>query len=386
LKVALNIQQILMLKNKIYKYFFNEIIKNFITILLTFTAIAWVVKAVNFLDLMVEDGYNSAVYFKYSVLNITTIVTRFVPLSFLLSLTIAIIKFERQQELLILWTAGLAKIKIVNIFLLIGFFITLFQLVLSFYVNPFLLNKSRSLLTESKTLEVSSVVKSDTFSDGFEGITFFIDSKNTNGELINVFIKDVGGNLNTLVQESGQNKNSTITAEKGFINNGKLVLFNGVVQTLNQKNEIKNILFEETELSLKNIATRTIKQPKIQETSSASLLKCIFSKNINLIFNNCSVNNKANAIETVTRRLGTPLYVPLISIITSFLLINKKEKTYNFLKKYILFFMSFIILIFSEILLKYTGLSLLLTISYFAAPITATFFFYIFLSKKIMSE
>ena len=96
-----------MLKNKIYKYFFNEIIKNFITILLTFTAIAWVVRAVNFLDLMVENGYGSSVYFKYSLLNITTIISRFIPLSFLISLTISIVKFERQQELLILWTTGL---------------------------------------------------------------------------------------------------------------------------------------------------------------------------------------------------------------------------------------------------------------------------------------
>ena len=100
-----------MFKNKIYNYFFNEIFKNFITILLTFTAIAWVVKAVNFLDLMVEDGYASSIYFKYSILNITTIMTRFVPLAFLLSLTFSIVKFERQQELLILWTTGLAKIE-----------------------------------------------------------------------------------------------------------------------------------------------------------------------------------------------------------------------------------------------------------------------------------
>jgi len=90
-----------MLKNKIYKYFFNEILKNFITILLTFTAIAWVVRAVNFLDLMVDDGYSASVYLKYSALNITTIISRFIPLAFLLSLTISIVKFERQQELLI---------------------------------------------------------------------------------------------------------------------------------------------------------------------------------------------------------------------------------------------------------------------------------------------
>jgi lipopolysaccharide export system permease protein len=116
LKVALDRHRILMLKNKIYNYLSAEIFKNFITIILTFTAIAWTVRAVNFLDLMIEDGYTANIYFQYSLLNISTILTRFVPLSFLLALIISIAKFERQQELLILWTAGLNKIKIANFF------------------------------------------------------------------------------------------------------------------------------------------------------------------------------------------------------------------------------------------------------------------------------
>ena len=111
-----------MLKNKIYNYLAGEIFKNFITILLTFTAIAWTVRAVNFLDLMIEDGFSVYIYFKYSLLNISTIVTRFVPLSFLLSMIISIAKFERQQELLILWTTGTNKIKIANIFFFYWFF------------------------------------------------------------------------------------------------------------------------------------------------------------------------------------------------------------------------------------------------------------------------
>ena len=105
-----------MLKNKIYKYLSAEIFKNFIIILLTFSAIAWTVRAVNFLDLMIEDGYPAIIYFKYSLLSFSSIVTRFVPLSLLLSLIISIAKFEEQQELLILWTVGLNKIKILNIF------------------------------------------------------------------------------------------------------------------------------------------------------------------------------------------------------------------------------------------------------------------------------
>ena len=374
-----------MLKNKIYNYFFNEIFKNFITILLTFTAIAWVVRAVNFLDLMVEDGYGSSIYFQYSLLNITNILTRFVPLAFLLSLTISIVKFERQQELLILWTTGLNKKKIVNVFLIIGFIITFFQLVLSVFINPYLLNKSRSLLSTKGVLEINTVLKSNDFSDAFEGVTFYIDKKNNNNELFNIFINDINGNLNTVIDEFGEKKSSVIIAKKGFVAGEKLILFNGMMQTINKKNEIKNILYEKTELSLRGFSTRTIKQPKIQETSSKSLLACVVGSKNNLNLNNCS-RTKNEATQTLSRRLGTPLYIPLISIITSFLLIYKKEKTYNFLKKYILFFLSFIILIFAEIVLKYTGMSSTLATSYFIVPIITSLLLYIYLLRKTMTE
>ena len=370
-----------MLKNKIYKYLSSEIFKNFIIILLTFTAIAWVVRAVNFLDLMVQDGYSSSIYLKYSMLNISTIITRFIPLSFLLSLTISIIKFERQQELLILWTSGLNKIRVTNIFILIAVFVTVIQLILSLVVNPFLLNQSRSLLSDTKALQINAVLKSNDFSDTFEDITFYIEKKNDNNELINIFIKDLSGNLSALVQENTEKKNSTIIAKRGFVVNNKLILYNGMIQTINKKKKYKNIQFEKTELSLKNISGRAVRLPKIQETSSKILMQCIFNFN-NLIIRNCSKNFKVEAIQTMTGRLGSPLYTPLTSIIISFLLIYQKEKKLNFLKKYILFILSFIILILTRIFLKYTGFNYLAATSYFIFPVIIFFLFYIFLSKK----
>ena len=56
-----------MLKNKIYRYLSSEILKNFTTVLLTFTAVAWAVRAVNFLELMVDDGHSSTIYLYYSI-------------------------------------------------------------------------------------------------------------------------------------------------------------------------------------------------------------------------------------------------------------------------------------------------------------------------------
>tara|TARA_B110000305_G_C19398470_1_gene618800 strand:+ start:581 stop:1741 length:1161 start_codon:yes stop_codon:yes gene_type:complete len=382
-KVALDINRILMLKNKIYNYLSVEIFKNFITVLLTFTAIAWTVRAVNFLDLMIEDGYSAKIYFQYSLLNIFTIITRFVPLSFLLSLIISIIKFERQQELLILWSVGLNKIKIVNIFLLIGFLVFFFQIILGLIINPLTLNKSRALLRETQTKQINSVLKSNDFSDNFKGVTFYINEKNSQNEFIDIFIKDSAGNLNTISGDANTSKDTTIFSKMGAIVNNKLILIDGTIQTLNNKNEIKNVDFEKTEFSLSNFSTRTILQPKIQETSSLILFECLK----NNFLENCRFNKSKNVvIETLSRRIGMPLYIPLISVIVSFLLTYRKNEKYNFFKKYIIFIFSFVVLITAEILLKYSGFSLRNFLFYFFSPLILLVLLYSFLIKKMISE
>ena len=376
-----------MLKNKIYNHITNEILKNFITILLTFTAIAWTVRAVNFLDLMIEDGFSAGIYFKYSLLNISTIITRFIPLSFLLALTITIAKFERQKELLILWTAGLSKIKITYVLFGVAFFIALVQIFLSLIINPFALNKSRSILRDTDTKQVNSILKSNDFSDTFKGVTFYIEKKNSNDELINIFIKDRNGSLNTLVSEAEGSKNTTIIAKRGFVERKKLILFEGIIQTLNKKNEIKNVNFEKTELSMGSFTTRTIVKPKVQETSSYKLFQCLLNTDTSIIIQNCSLtDNKKSATEALARRLGMPLYIPLISVITSFLLIYKKKKKYNFLRKYIIFVFGFLVLIFAEIILKYTGFSLLNFSLYFFLPLVLFLMLYLILLKKLIYE
>ena len=71
-----------MLQNKIYQNFTLEILKTFLVILFGLSIIAWTVRAVNFLDLIVESGYSVSVYFQYSFLNILGILPKLIPLSF----------------------------------------------------------------------------------------------------------------------------------------------------------------------------------------------------------------------------------------------------------------------------------------------------------------
>ena len=72
-----------MLQNKIYQNFLIEITKNFVVILFGLSIIALTVRAINFLELIVDSGYPVFTYFKYSFLNLFGIAQNLSPLPFL---------------------------------------------------------------------------------------------------------------------------------------------------------------------------------------------------------------------------------------------------------------------------------------------------------------
>ena len=98
--------------------YIKDLLKTFFIILFGLSAIAWTVRAVNFLDLIVENGYPITTYFFYTFLNLFGIATKFFPLAFLVSLTIFILKQIQEKELIILWTSGVKKMEMVNLFFL----------------------------------------------------------------------------------------------------------------------------------------------------------------------------------------------------------------------------------------------------------------------------
>ena len=178
-----------MLQNKIYQNFIKEILKTFLVILFGLSTIAWTVRAVNFLDLIVENGYSVATYFQYSILNLFGILTKFIPLSFLLALIIFIVKQIQENEFVILWTSGVKKLKVVNLFFIISLLVMIFYIIFSTLITPYVLNKSRLLLSKAGYNSFLPTIRVQQFSDSFKGFTFLVEKK-SNTEIKNVFIHD----------------------------------------------------------------------------------------------------------------------------------------------------------------------------------------------------
>ena len=376
-----------MLKNRIYNYFFKEVFKSFFIILFALSIIAWTARAVNFLDLIIENGYSVTSYFKFTLLYLPNIVTKFIPISFLISLLTSIIKFKRQNEFSILWTSGIRKIKIINLFLYISILVLIFQLILSTFINPFYLDQSRKMLNKSELNSLNAVIKSNDFIDIFKNTTFFVGKVNENLEMENLLIRDESNVFNSLVKATENNSDVTILAKKGLFKDGKLILIDGLIQTKSSKDEIDNLNFSKTELFIDNFNSRTTPLPKVKEVSTINLFKCINQKENqdteNLIFNCNEQALKDNALENLSRRIGMPFYIPLITLILSFFVLSNVKNENNFIKKYFYFFICFIVLVVAEISVRFTGHSIINTYIYFLMPVILCPLVYLLLIFKL---
>ncbi len=376
-----------MLQNKIYQNFIKEILKTFFIILLGLSLIAWTVRAVNFLDLIVESGYSVSTYFQYSFLNLFGILTKFIPLSFLLALIIFVLKQIQENEFIILWTSGVKKIKVVNVFLVISSFVLIFYLICASIITPIVLNKSRVLIGTQGFNSFLPTIRVKQFSDSFQGFTFMVEKKFKN-EIQNVFIHDKSNTLKNLTSDKSNKSSTTILAEKGIVGEKKMVLFNGQIISTDQNNLKNNIVkFEQLNIDLKNLQTDTIKQPKLQETSTLDLLRCSLfpDSSINVIVN-CNTNTKSEITTVLNRRIILPFYIPIISLLCSFLLIkNQVRKKSNF-NKYYIFILSFIILLYAELIIRFTGISKLIGILFVISPFVLVPIIYFLLIYKFSNE
>ena len=371
------------MKKTIYRYFFYEFIRYFAVVLFALVAVIWTIQAVNFLDLVTDDGHAFKIYLLYSFLTIPKIFTKLIPFTFLIASILTISKLEKDNELIILWTAGLNKIHIVNHIFRISLMIMILQYVMASIINPETLNFSRTLLKNSELQFVPSLLKERQFSDTVKGLTIFVDKKNDDGTYENILIRDEGKVLTKV--SSGT---STILAKFGYVSNDekKLILLNGNIQKMESDGKVNIVKFSKTAVNLSGLSTKTISEPKIQETSTIQIIKCMQSKNKNT--HNCSRQAKSlmDTKAEINRRFGMPIFIPLVALISCFLLTSRRDKKNIGLDKYKYFFIGFIIIVSSEITVRYTGMSWNHTAAYYLIPSILSPLVYFFLIRKFKHE
>ena len=368
------------------KIIFRKLLLDFLTFffltLIGISAIIWVFQAVNFLDIMIEDGRNYNVYFNYTLLNFPKIISRVLPFALFFSFCYTLIKYEASNELIIYWNHGIDKINIINFFFWISIIIMVIQSVLLSFVVPKSQELARSKLRSSNVDYFEGLIKPKKFNDTIKGLTIYAEDKDINEEFKNIYIK-----------KSNSKSGFQITfAKKGIFelkgNKKILVLYNG--QTLTQNgNNITNFDFSKSDFGLSNMDSHLVTVKKIQEQSTLNLIDCLFFilklKKTEVV--NCYKDDPRSIYKELFKRLINPLYLPVLILVSLFLILTSKENLKYNKNKYIIYFVGLSIIILSESSLGYLSDNLTKNISISIIPLFLVLIIYfIFIYKLKLSN
>ena len=373
------------MKKILYRKFLLDCLLFFLISIISTGIIIWVFQAVNYLDIIIEDGRTYTIYLYYSLLNFPKIISKILPFAFFFSFSYVIAKYELNNELLIYWNFGVNKISFINFFFIFSVFIFFIQIVLTSFVVPYSQNIARSLVRTSDYDFVSNFIKTKKFNSTINNLTIFTESKDIEGNFRNIYIK----------KDTDKDSFQIIFAKKGILienqNNPVLELYEGE-NTSFYNNRITSFSFSKSEFNLSSFSTNTILVKKTQEHKTKELLECIIvltDKNLKNDIQikdkvrNCEFKNLDNILAELYKRLIIPLYLPSLMLISLFLIIHSKEKINYSRYRLIVFLIGFFLIIFSESTLKFVDKSLYNNLLIGLIPIIIILFLYIYIISQL---
>ena len=357
------------MKKILFRKLLADCLVFFLIALFSSGIIIWVFQAVNFLDIIVEDGRNYLVYLNFSLLNFPKVISKLVPFILFFSFLYVIGKYELNNELMIFWNFGVNKIKLINFFIKFSICIMLFQIFLTAVVVPKSQDLARSFLRSSSINYLENFVKPRIFNDAVKGLTIYSNSKDESGNLEEIYLK----------KGSGENFQITFAKKGRFKQIGKnqfLELnFGETISVIN--NKITNFKFKKTDFNLSNFEDNTTTYKKTQEVATLDLIKCYHNL---LDFNflkidksfeveNCRIDNLDNIIKELYKRIIIPLYIPVL-ILISLLLILKSKENINYPRyRIFIFLIGFITIIISEMTIRLINEDFFKNLKFFMIPI-----------------
>ena len=364
----------------IFRKLSYDILSFFLLSSIAITSIIWVIQGVNLLDIVTEKGHAINVYFLYSILNIPKIFSKLLIFTYFLTLFVVLHKYEENNEILVFWTNGIKKISFINFLAKLSFFFVLIQLAFNIFIVPYTQNLAQQFLNSSSMEFFPKLIQEKKFSNVMQNLTIFVEKNNEDGKLEGIYIKE----------QLNENEKKIIIANKGKIINDEsgfsFKLFDGKITNINNQGNF-NIGFQETTYELSKLNSKTRKNIKLDEIDSLYLFTCLkkfieIRKDKNLRCGEDKSFVLLDIYEETFKRLINPIYIIILSLVSSLIILKSKI---NFLQNYfksLLFITGFILILFSELSYKFISSSALVELFFLSLPVLFIICFYIYVLFK----
>ena len=368
------------MKKILFRKLLIDYLSFFLIALLGSSIVVWVFQAVNYLDIMIEDGRDYTIYINYSLLNFPKILSKLFPFVLFFSIFHITSKFENNNELIILWNFGVTKIELINFIFRFSLILMILQITLSSLIIPKSQDLARSFLRTSTVNFFGNFIKPQRFNDTIKNVTIYSEKKDNEGNLYNLYLK----------KQLDQNNFQLTYAKKGIFKEFNkmpvLVLYDGA--TITGKNDkITNFSFSKSNFPLNDFKSNTTTYKKTQELSSIQLFQCltflkIKKKTKESKIENCSKKNLQNIYKELYKRFLIPFYIPLLVLIPFLLTLSSKENSNYSKLKTITFLIGIVFIVLSETTIKLISATYLKNIIISLMPFLFLIFLYVIFIKK----
>jgi lipopolysaccharide export system permease protein len=368
------------MKKILFRKLLIDYLSFFLIALLGSSIVVWVFQAVNYLDIMIEDGRDYSIYINYSLLNFPKILSRLFPFVLFFSVFHITSKFEYNNELLILWNFGVNKIELINFIFKISVILMIIQIIFASLIIPKSQDMARSFLRSSTVNFFGNFIKPQRFNDTIKDVTIYSERKDNEGNLFNLYLK----------KQLDKNNFQLTYAKKGIFKEFNkmpvLVLYDGA--TITGKNDkITNFSFSKSNFPLNNFKSNSTTYKKTQELSSFQLFQCLtFLHNTKKTkenkIENCSKKNLHNIYKELYKRFLIPFYIPLLVLIPFLITLSSKENSNYSKLKTTTFLIGIIFIVLSETTIKLISATYLKNIIISLMPFLFLIFLYVIFIKK----
>ena len=269
----------------------------------------WINRSLGIFSDLIGDGQSTIVFLELIFLFLPQVIAIVLPIAALAATIFTINRMSSESELIILDSAGVSPIKILKPFIYFALITSILTAILSLYLVPL----SRSQM-DFRTEEISRDIISKLISDGSflhpaPKMTIFVSSVNKNGELEDIFIHD----------QRSQERDLTYVATRAALVKEKekshLVLFNGLLQTLDKKSKtLSHIGFNSLTYELEQLNSSI--QKRMNNIDTFGIFE-LLNANDNLLasLNESESRVKFEAHDRIIKPLHCFLYVLISAIV-----------------------------------------------------------------------
>lgn len=174
----------------INRYIFRTTAAAFAVVLVSLTAVIWITQALREIDLLTTQGQSALVFLGITSMVIPLLVMVIAPIALVIAVAYTLHKLCNDSEIIVMNAAGISPWYLFRALLPVTIIVSLLVTAIGAYFAPKSYRILRQWVAEVRANLVNNIVQPGRFFTVESGVTMHIRARQTNGQLLGVFLDD----------------------------------------------------------------------------------------------------------------------------------------------------------------------------------------------------